>query len=135
MAARVLWLGVGLDLAAARAPQPNASHLEIMAFYGMGPYNLEQMTKGFDGGGASKAPWVTHMIEGRFADAVEPLQKSYAIYADVVARCPTYSPPARCSRNTTSRLRTASSATVRLSIAPLSLSLVLRTLPRVSQTR
>eukprot|EP01043_Picozoa_sp_COSAG02_P075235 COSAG02_NODE_15421_length_1172_cov_124.320220_1_plen_72_part_10 len=45
------------------APVAPPPHLKIMGFYGMGPYNLELMTKGKDGGGTLRTPWVTHMME------------------------------------------------------------------------
>ena len=47
-----------------------SAHLEIMAFYGMGVYNIEQMALGKEGGGPAKQPWVTHLMEGRYSDQV-----------------------------------------------------------------
>ena len=46
-------------------------HLEIMAFYGMGVFNIEQMALGKQGGGPEKKPWITHMTEGLYSDQVE----------------------------------------------------------------
>eukprot|EP01043_Picozoa_sp_COSAG02_P061026 COSAG02_NODE_8109_length_2706_cov_1.925201_1_plen_367_part_00 len=70
------------------APVSPPPHLKIMGFYGMGPYNLELMTKGKDGGGTLRTPWVTHMMEGRFVDQVQ-VYKSYRIpsfYGDMSSR-------------------------------------------------
>lgn len=87
-AARPLLLWLAAALMAAALSRPDAPHLEIMAFYGMGPYNLEQMTKGQDGGGASKTPWVTHMIEGKFADQVKVFKdhKIPSFYGDMSSK-------------------------------------------------
>ena len=52
-------------------PAAAAGHLEIMSFYGMSAYNLGQMKLGKQGGGGSKTPWVTHMLEGSFAEQVQ----------------------------------------------------------------
>jgi hypothetical protein len=39
------------------ASSGNGGHLEIMACYGMGVYNIGQMAIGKQGGGPEKTPW------------------------------------------------------------------------------
>ena len=73
------------------APLPvwnSSQHLQIMMYYGMGEFNLEQMTKGKEGGDAGRVPWVTHMLEGRFSDQVQ-IYRKYNIssfYGDMSSR-------------------------------------------------
>jgi hypothetical protein len=63
-------------------------HLEIMAFYGMGVYNINQMAAGKQGGGPEKKPWITHLTEGLYSDQVR-MYKDYKIpsfYGDLSSR-------------------------------------------------